>query len=168
VLQVIVIFLSLFLTACQQLKQPAKQELKQSKLLFRVEKRDITIDEITEYRVFDNGYFNKTIIHSTNKPENLNLSWFHDLNGSQLTTAQDYLKQLQNLDYQNDFPWKEEYFKRGNVIKIQFPDQVKINYATKANQGEPMVSVPQTFYYYQGHEDSPELFKNLMKFIEVL
>lgn len=136
-------------------------ESSSTKLLFKVELRDISNDTITEFRVFENDLLNKTIIHSTANSaaehSDLFISKFVKLNDEQGRQTKDFLRKLQELDYKNFFPWKEDFYKRGNVIKFEFPAQIKVQ-----NRN---IAVPKVFFFYEGHPDSPELFHQINKFL---
>lgn len=150
----------LFLSSCSNL-----DSFNKTKLLFTLENRDVKADEITEYRFFENGYLNITSTQNSNKTEKLYDSSFKKLNQSQLSQSLYYQAQLQKLDFQNSFPWKENYYKRGNVIRLIFPDKHMLN--LKNNKEKEILS-PRVFYYYQGLENMPELFGKILKFTESL
>jgi hypothetical protein len=137
-----------------------------TELLFRVELRDIELDRISEYRIFTNGLINKTILNATNNPDELFGSEFSYLRPETLKSLKDYLNQLRELDYHNDFPWKEDFYQRGNVIKFEFLDYYDIAYLPQAKSREPkQILLPRVFYYYSGHQDSPKIFTEIVKIL---
>ncbi len=153
--------LCIFLTACSQ------ANFKDTELLYRVEFRNISEDQITEYRFFKNGLVNETIIHSTSHNADLFHSKFITLDPEQKILAIDLQKQLQELDYHNHFPWKEEFYKRGNVVKIEFPDLIKPKFINEATEAQEIL-INKTYYYYDGETESAEVFKDLVKLIDII
>lgn len=132
-------------------------------LSFRVEDRNIADDSITEYRFFENGLVNRTQTYSAKE---LFSSKFIELDKKQTEQVKAILVALQKLDYINDFPWKEDYYKRGNVMKIEFPDEVELKFF--ANKPSKTINIPQTFYFYTGHEKQPQVFVELQQLINHL
>ena len=144
----------------------ARISTQKTELLFRVELRDIQLDRISEYRIFTNGLINKTILNATNNPDELFGSEFSYLRPETLKSLKDYLNQLRELDYHNDFPWKEDFYQRGNVIKFEFLDYYDIAYLPQAKSREPkQILLPRVFYYYSGHQDSPKIFTEIVKIL---
>ncbi len=146
------------LAACSQ------SNFKDTELLYRIELRNITEDQITEYRFFKNGLVNETITHSTSHNADLYHSEFQTLDGIQTSEAIELQKQLQALDYHNHFPWKEDFYKRGNVIKIEFPASIKPKFINQPGEAQEVL-VNKTYYYYDGETESPKVFQELMKLI---
>lgn len=136
-----------------------------SKLLFRIEERLIDSDEIYEYSIFADGLFSKINIHNTNNESKLFNSEFKTLSKKQLDKFKEQLLSLEKLEYENDFPWKEDMYKRGNVYRIIFIDRITPNYFKDLNTKESPkeLSVPKTLYYYEGHKDSPGIFSEIIK-----
>lgn len=162
--KLIVLCLCLILSSCSTQRQEQNTQL-----ILRIENRDIVSDTINEYRFFADGTFNSTTIHSSNAPEKLYQSSFKKLSKIDLDQVLKFHEELRKLDYHNDFPWKEDFYKRGNVVRIEFADTIKLNYppSTGTETVTELLS-PQIYYYYTGHEDSPALFKNLMQFVNKL
>lgn len=135
-----------------------------AKMLLKVEERNIDSDEIIEYQLFDdnqNGLIVKTITANPNNESKLFNSEFKTIEKKQLDKLKEHITGLQALEYENDFPWKEDYYKRGDVYRIIFADKITLkNFDTKASPKE--ILSPKTFYYYQGHKENPELFKKLV------
>jgi hypothetical protein len=73
-------------------------------------------------------------------------------------------KQLRELDYHNHFPWKEEFYKRGNVVKIEFPDLVKPSFISEPAKVQEIL-IDKVYYYYDGEAESPRVFQDLVKLI---
>jgi hypothetical protein len=130
------------------------------RLLFRVEQRNISNDTITEYRFWDTGLVNTTILYGQ---KDLFSSTFQQLDKQTTQAAKDILLALQKLDYINDFPWKEDYYQRGDLIKVEFPDQVDLKMFVAKN--DKRVTIAQTFYFYTGHNKQPQLSLDLQKLI---
>lgn len=145
----LLLLLTIFLTACTQPEA--------TQLLFKIEARDITQDQITEYRFFDNGLKETTIIHSSSNNQDLFKTSF-----KQNEPAIELLIKLQNLDYHNHFPWKQDYYKRGNVYKVEFPKKIKPDYITDNKQDTELL-VNKTYFFYSGDENAPELLQDLIK-----
>lgn len=144
----ILLILTILLTSCSNPKV--------SKLLFKIESRDIAQDQITEYRYFDNGQVEKTILHNSSNNSELFTTSF-----KQAKPQIELLNKLQNLDYHNHFPWKQDYYKRGNVLKVEFPKKIKPQYITDTKQGTEIM-VNQTYFFYTGDEKAPELVQELI------
>lgn len=151
--------LCIILTACT----PAS--INTTDLLYKVELRNITADEITEYRFFKNGLVNSTVIHSTSHNEELFQSKFQTLDQDQISEMLLLRKRLQECDYHNHFPWKEDFYKRGNVVKIEFPDLIQPKYISDPAKAKEIL-VGKTYYYYDGETESPREFLDLMKLIK--
>ncbi len=152
--------LCILLSAC------TSAQIEDSRLLYKIEFRNISEDRITEYRVFGNGLVNETVIHSSNKNTELFTSKFKTLNEDQINTAIQLQKQLQELDYHNHFPWKEEFYKRGNVIKIEFPKLIKPQFINEPSEAKEL-AINQTYFYYDGESESPKVFQDLIKLVQV-
>ncbi len=149
-----------FCSSCSA--QKSSQEL-----MLRVEVRDNNKDEIKEYRVFDNGLVNISYLHNTNNPKLLYKSYFLELSSKQQKSFQDLYQQLLNTEHYNDFPWKEDWTKRGAVVKIQFPSEFQLQCLT--NKQEPQkIKAERLFYHYSGHKDEPKIFAELVNFLETL
>lgn len=145
----LLILLSLVLTSCNL---PA-----QDKLLFSIEKRNISEDRISEHRFFASGLVESTITHDSSNPDNLFQTQFH-----KSKSATELLDKLQALDYHNHFPWKEEFYKRGDVIKVQFPKFIE-SQTLKASDQAAQVLVNKTYYFYTGDEQAPEILNELLE-----
>lgn len=133
----------LFCSACNIVPQSSS-----TRLLYTIEYRDISKDQITEHRVFDNGLVNKTILHDTSNDAHLFKSEFYKLKAKELKKAIQYQKDLQKLDYNNDFPWKKDFYARGNIVKISFPDKVKPQYILDPKSAKQELLLERVFYYY--------------------
>ena len=148
----------IILTACTQ------ASVTTTELLYKVELRNISADEITEYRFFKNGLVNYTVTHSTSHNADLFQSKFQTLDSDQIIEMISLQRGLQELDYYNHFPWKEDFYKRGNVVKIEFPDLVKPSFITEPGKVEEIL-VDKVYYYYDGEAESPKVFQELVKLI---
>lgn len=135
-----------------------------AKLLFRVEERLIESDTIYEYDIFDDGLITKINTHNTNDETKLFNSEFKTLEKKRLVKFKDYLSQLEKLDYENDFPWKEDFYKRGNIYRIMFINKVTPSYFKDVDPklASKKLSIQKVFYYYDGHKDSPEIFSKIV------
>ena len=134
-----------------------------TRLLLNLEERISSEDTIINYQVFENGLIERIVTHDTSKPENLYSTSYQQLDKEKLSSFQEKILALKKLDYQNDFPWKEDFTKRGNIYKFQFIDEVK----TQAfdNGDTETVLVPSTYYYYSGLQDEPKLFQEIIDVI---
>lgn len=140
----------------------------ETRLLFRVEERNFSEDIITEYRVFENGLVNTTITHnSSNKDESdksyLYASSFKKLSAAELKEARAYSQELKVLEHHNYFPWKEDFYQRGDVIKIEFVDDFS-PIAVDDSELDP-VAMPKTFIFYTGLDDNPELLDSILNLL---
>lgn len=162
----LLIFLSFSMNTCSAKKE---SYLGKSKLIISIEKRDYNSDRVTQINIFDNSLMQVTIIHDTNSKDNLFSSNLSTIDSKKLEKIKAYANQLNQLDYENSFPWKEGLYDRGNVYKISFLASKKLEYiARKDKKDTTEISFEKILYYYQGHKKSPELFKALVVFIEEL
>jgi hypothetical protein len=137
-----------------------------TKLLFAVEERDFTNEQETSYKVFANGILEKTILHNTKNQAKLFSTTFLTLKKDQVQQAEKLLSEIKNTKYQNFFPWKEDLYSRGNVYKISFVGATELEYLKRTKQQIKTINHQKILYYYQGHEESPEIFKTLIDFIK--
>lgn len=132
----------------------SKQEISlENKLLFTVEKRDIAKDEITEFRFFDTGLRSQLITHSSTKQEDLNSNKLSSLPKADLEKILSLQAKLEKLDYQNSFPWKEDFYKRGDVYKVIISKEIA------------GIKTPTTYYFYSGQDDNPKVFDEIKELI---
>ena len=162
----VLFLLSLSLASCSAKRTT---EFDNSKLLLSIEERDFKSDKVTEFNFFDSGLSQEIIVHSPNSEEDLFTNKFEKLNEKELTTLKSFEQKLSKLDYENSFPWKEGLYDRGNVYKISFISSKKLEYLnrTKKNSSKE-IKFEKVLYYYEGHKDSPELFKEIVEFIKEL
>jgi hypothetical protein len=162
----LLILLSISFSSCSAKKESL---LGKSKLLISIEKRDYSSDKVTEINFFDSGLKQEIVIHDTSSKENLFSTSLDQLNSKQLEAIKSFETKLNKLDYENSFPWKEGLYDRGNVYKISFISSKKLEYiARKDAKDSSEIQFEKILYYYQGHKESPELFKELVAFIETL
>lgn len=162
----IAIMLILSVQSCSAKKESL---LGESQLIMSIEKRDFNSDRVTQYNFFSNGLKQETIVHDTNSTEQLFKNKLDQLNKKDLETVQSLETKLANLDYENSFPWKEGLYKRGNVYKISFISSKKLEYIARQDKKDSSeVQFEKILYYYEGHKESPLLFKDLISFIETL
>ena len=131
----------------------------EDKLLFSVQKRGISADRISEHRFFSSGLVETTIIHDSKNPGELFQTKFN-----KSKPATELLSKIQELDYHNHFPWKEDFYKRGDVIKVQFPKLIPTQ-VLKAGEQASSVLVNKTYYFYSGDEDAPSILDELQSLI---
>ncbi|MBT6844113.1 MAG: hypothetical protein HOA17_10040 [Candidatus Melainabacteria bacterium] len=145
------LFLVLLLTSCTQ---PA---LKASNLLlFKIEARNIAADKIIEYRYFQDGLVEETILQdSSNSSEIFQTSF------NQAEPQIELLSKLQELDYHNSFPWKQDYHKRGDVIKVQFPQSITPQ-SINPNKETQAITINKTYFFYSGEQNAPEILQQLL------
>ena len=150
------LLLSIFLTSCTQ---PA---LKSSNLLlFKIEARNIAADRITEFRYFQDGLIEQTILlDSSNSSEIFKTSFNKSEPQIQL------LNMLQELDYHNNFPWKQDYHKRGDVIKVQFPKSITPQ-SINPNTENKSITINKTYFFYSGDQNAPEILQQLIDLTEL-
>ncbi len=136
------VLIILTLASCKQITtNPTAQD---SKLILRVEERLIRRDIIREYRFFDSGLVEETIIYTGGA--GLFDTKFYQLGSLELSDLRGQIKILSSNTYENQFPWQEDFYKRGDVIKFEYAAQD---------------GLPHSSYYYTGHEDAPAVFKSL-------
>lgn len=147
--KIIAVILIFLLSSCNQ----------DSRLLLKIENREIKKDKITEYRFFENGLVNITVTYSDSEKD-LFSSKFHKLKSKEIISI---LNKLQKLNYHNDFPWQEDFYQRGDVIKIEFLDKIEIQ-IPKENKIQT-IQAPQTYYFYTGHEANT-VFKEIQNLLQ--
>ncbi|MDA0773021.1 MAG: hypothetical protein O3C63_08770 [Cyanobacteria bacterium] len=147
----LLVLLSIFLTSCTQ---PALKT--NNLLLFKIEARNIAADRITEFRYFKDGLVEKTILQdSSNSSEIFQTSF------NQAEPQIELLSKLQELDYHNSFPWKQDYHKRGDVIKVQFP-QSTTPQSINPNKTTQAITINKTYFFYSGDQNAPEILQQLL------
>lgn len=147
----LLLLLSIFLTSCTQ---PALKA--NNLLLFKIEARNIAVDRITEFRYFKDGLVEKTILQdSSNSSEIFQTSF------NQAEPQIELLSKLQELDYHNSFPWKQDYHKRGDVIKVQFP-QSTTPQSINPNKETQAITINKTYFFYSGDQKAPEILQQLL------
>lgn len=146
-------------------------------LLIELEERDIKQDKIQRYELFDNGLLVENVIHEGDASKgDLYKSEMKIVKQEKIAKVKSLVEQLQNLEYSNFFPWKEDYYDRGNVVKFKFPDEIKLNCFKRKLEAQnadstaecPDALVSQVYVYYTGHQESPELFAEILNFIKEL
>ncbi len=135
------------LTAC---KPVASSKPNETTLILRAELREISADLIREFRFFDSGLVEETIIYSGADKPKLFTTNFYQLGNLELKNLNKQIQELSSHSYENQFPWKEDFYKRGNVVKFEY---------AMAD------GLPHSTYYYTGHENSPKIFKSLLELI---
>ncbi|MCE2929357.1 MAG: hypothetical protein LW817_06990 [Candidatus Caenarcaniphilales bacterium] len=135
-----------------------------SKLLMIIEKRDIAKDKIIEYRVFDDGIINSTIMNSSASASELFQSSFKTTTNAKRFI--ELLEKVKDLDHLNDFPWQENYYKRGDVIKLSFVNDIKLNHLEPSSKNNKSIKTPVVYFFYTGHENNPAILKELMTLVE--
>lgn len=164
-LKILSLFIALSLSSCSAKKE--RSFLGDSLLIITIEERDFNRDTVTQYSFYDNALMQTSILHDTNSAENLFKTEFKELNKKELEKIQVLTAQLQKLDYENSFPWKEGLYDRGNVYKVSFVAEKDLEYLKRQDKQDPKaIKFEKILYYYEGHEESPEVFKELAKFIE--
>jgi len=143
--------LVLSLSSCTQSKTDLLKSSKQ--LLLRLEERKISEDIITEYRLFDSALVNKTVIYSSEHLDSEGDSKgfetsFEQVKISKLKVLSQQIQELRELEHRNYFPWKKDFYERGDVIKFEI-------------QGDN--GLAKTFYYYTGDTKAPDIFGLIYK-----
>ncbi len=118
-----------------------------TKLILRAEFREIERDLIREFRFFETGLLEETIIYSSYEAQKLFDTHFYELNDLQIRELQKYIQELSSKPRQNEFPWQEDFYKRSNILKLEYTGR----------QG-----LAETVYYYTGHQDSDPLFQKIL------
>ena len=162
----LIIALSLSFSACSAKKEKI---LGESKLLISIEKRDFNSDTVTVFNFFDNALKQSLITHKSSSAEKLFNNELELLKTKELEAIKDFTQKLTKLDYENSFPWKEGLYDRGNVYKISFVTDKELEYLNRMDsKDKKSITAEKVLYYYQGHQDSPKLFKDLINYIEEL
>lgn len=161
---------NLLLLICISLSSCSAQKPKllgETKLILSIEEKDYNKDRVTQYKIFENGIFEKAITHDSGSQENLFKSELKELNKKELEQVIALEKQLSKLDYENSFPWKEGLYKRGNVFQFNFIASKELEYLRrKSAKDTKEIQYSKILYYYEGHKESPQLFKDLVSLIK--
>lgn len=144
---VILLLIICGITACKPVTNTKPSD---TTLILRAELREISADLIREFRFFDTGLVEETVIYSGAKKPALFSTNFYQLGDLQLKNLIKQIQELSSKSYENQFPWKEDFYKRGDVLKLEYAMADRLPHST---------------YYYTGHEDSPEIFKSLFELI---
>ena len=159
----LLISLSLSASSCSARRNASI--LGDSKLLISIEERDFKNDRVAQYNFFDNGLKQGLVTHGSE----LFNSKLEILKKKELEKIKDFAVKLQDLDYENSFPWKEGLYDRGSVYKISFAATKSLEYISRKNPSDKKeIQTEKILYYYQGHKESPKLFKDLIAFIQEL
>jgi hypothetical protein len=162
----LIIFLSINTNYCFAKKNIYFTE---SRLVIAVEERDFSSDRVTQYNVFSNGLFQKIVTHDSGSPDNLFKSRLKQLDSKSIEQSQSYESKLAELDFENSFPWKEGLYTRGNLYKISFVGTKKLEYISRKDPKDSSeIKLEKILYYYEGHKDSPQVFKDVVSFIKGL
>lgn len=148
-------------------------EVDRTKMLLRIEERDLAADITTEYRFLANKTLMITVLHlgdaNQNKLYSTLLVPFAD---SVLEKLNGYLTKLDALKYDNDFPWKEKLEVKGNTVEIEFAKTILLNCFDKKLKGDDKnckkAKMPKTYLYYTGHTNEPAVFAELLNFAKQL
>jgi hypothetical protein len=160
------IIFSLCITSCSAKKE---SYLGESKLLISIEKRDYNTDQVSQINFFDNGLKQEIILHDTSSKDKLFKADLKQINSKELESVKAFLSKLNTLEYENSFPWKEGLYDRANLYKISFVTSKKLEYiARQDKKDDSEVSFEKILYYYQGHKESPQVFKDLIAYIDSL
>lgn len=157
-----------------------------TKLILRVEERNFQKDEAYEYRVMEDGYAIKSIMHygDAHKSKLFDTKIAKISNGK-LSKARALIEQLRQLKYGNSFPWRESLREKGSVVKIEFSKSMPLdcyqhrykkefNISLTVKDDNELTSLcssgqfPVTFLYYTGHRQSPKLFKEVLNYVQSL
>lgn len=148
------IFLVLVLSSCS-VSVP-----KDTKLLLSIEERIFSEDKIVTYQIFENGLIEKQISHDSSNPEELYKTSYNKLDKVNITKLTEEVQSLKELDYHNDFPWKEDFTKRATVYKFKFLKEVKTQAFNEADS--KTVLVPTVNYFYSGLQEEPKIFTKII------
>jgi len=152
----------IFLSACSMpvlnIDFGTKEKALQTKLLYRLEERDMEKSKIIEYRVHENGLVFKTVDSLKTK--------IYKASPDFMDEAKKLIAEVSKVDYHNYFPWKEDLSEKGDIINIEFPGIIKLN-CFKQNIEKSKCKdgfAAKTYLYYTGHEESPKVFAELLAF----
>ena len=138
-------------------------------LIIAVEERDFNADRVTQYNVFSNGLLQKIVIHDSGSPDNLFKSNLKQLDLKSIEQSKLHESKLAELDFENSFPWKEGLYSRGNLYKISFVGTKKLEYISRKDPKDSSeIKLEKILYYYEGHKESPQVFKDVVSFIKGL
>jgi len=134
-----------------------------TKLLLNMEQRIFSEDRIVNYQIFDNGLIQKLIEHDSSIQEDLFKTSYKKLSKESLAEFKEKLEALKELDYHNDFPWKEDFSKRATVYKFQFIKEIKTKAFNEADS--KTILVPTVNYFYSGLQEEPKLFTEIIDLV---
>ena len=159
------ILLCLCINSCSAKKQ---NFLGDTKLILSIEERDFKDDQVAVYNFFENSIVQSTITHNSKDAKKIFQTKFNSLDSKKLEAIKAFANKLKVLDYENSFPWKEGLYDRGNVFKISFIASKDLEYLKRSKKDTQSIDFEKILYYYEGHQDSPKLFKDLISYIKEL
>ena len=155
--KLLLVFLLVIMNSCNS------TELQNTKLLLDLENRVFSTDHIIKTKVFENGIIENIVLHSSSEPESIYQTRFKKLNSTEFNQFRVLLTELETMNYHNDFPWKEDLSKRGDVYKFQFLKKIQTKSFREENSEE--VIMPVTYYYYSGLQSEPKVYSEIIKLI---
>lgn len=156
------VFLTVILcVSCTKSKSPD-----QNHLVIIIEERKFPEDQIIEKRFYTDGLLNTSVLHDSNDSTKTNLfsSEFKTLSSSEQKKFNKFLEEIKATEHHNEFPWREDFYKKGNIIKVQFPKLKKLEFLAAALNGETLeneVLVLETRFYYEG-QDFPDALEGIL------
>lgn len=151
-----VLFWGLSFSSVLAAKKVRGLELKdsQAKMLFQIDYREFDKDRITEYRFFDEGFASIVVTHDPAKNNPKFTS--HDarivlIDKTKMAKVKQVYEQLRILKFKNNFPWKENFTKRGDIYYVHVVQDYEPLIEIGANK---TIAVPQVFIFYRGYKDS--------------
>jgi hypothetical protein len=150
-------------TACSKLTSPTK-----SRILLIIEERKFPEDQIIEKRFYEDALLNRSVLHDSNDKSGKNLfsSEFKTLTGSEFKKFKKNLEIIKASEHHNEFPWQEDFYKKGNIIKVQFPKAKKLEFLSTTSNGKTLeneILLLESRFYYAG-KDFPEALKEILAF----
>lgn len=148
--------LGLFFNLELSAKKAKALELKdsQAKMLFQIDYREFDKDRITEYRFFDEGFASVVVTHDPGKNNPKFTSYdtrIVILDKTKMAKVKQVYEELRLLKFKNNFPWKENFSKRGDIYYVHVIQDYQPIAETEASK---TIAVPQVFIFYKGYKDS--------------
>jgi len=139
----------------------------QMQMLFKIDFREFDKDRITEFRFYNEPFVNITVLHDPGK-NNAKFTSFDSsiemLDKNKTAKVQKIYEELQKLSFKNNFPWKENFSKRGDIFYVNVIQEYSP--LSDSESSSKAIALPQVFIFYKGFkEDYPPVYSEIADLI---
>lgn len=140
------------------------------KMLFKIDFREFDKDRITEFRFYNEPFVNITVLHDPGK-NNPKFTSFDSsvemLDKNKTAKVQKIYEELKKLSFKNNFPWKENFSKRGDIFYVNVIQEYSP--LADSESSSKTIALPQVFIFYKGFkEDYPSVYSEIADLIASL